>query len=77
MLSLWKLIFNLGKDVDLTKPLTEKILSNPNHNITKLILYIYSMESFVFTEMNSVTRNKDTSKIDIYGPFASALGYII
>ncbi len=58
-------------------PLNQKVLSNPKENVTKLILYIYSMQSFVFSGMNSVTRNKDISKIDIYGPFASALGFIV
>jgi len=35
------------------------------------------MESFVFKEINLASRTKDLSKIKFYGPFASALGYII
>jgi len=59
------------------KPLTTKILSNPNHDFVKRMLYVYSMQTFIFGEMNWVSRNKDLSKIEFYGPFASALGYII
>ena len=35
------------------------------------------MESFVFSQMNKATRDKDFTKIEIFGPFASILGYII
>lgn len=61
---LWKDIFKLGtKGVDLRKPLTPKILSDPDHVIVKTIVYIYSMESFIFHEMNKTSRTKDESKI--------------
>ena len=62
---------------DLDKPLTTKILSNPEHKITKHILYIYSMESFIYGEMNQASREKDKSKIQYYGAYAAALGYSI
>ena len=35
------------------------------------------MESFVYTEMNKASRQKDVSMIRYYGPFASALGFIV
>ena len=59
------------------KPLTEKILSDPNHEFVKKLIYIYSMQSFIFSEMNKASRNKDKTKIEFYGPLASAIGYII
>lgn len=59
------------------KPLTPKILSDPNHEFVKTLVYIYSMESFVFKEMNKASRSKDPLMIKMYGPFASALGFII
>jgi len=62
---------------NLQKPLTTKILSNPDHPFVKTILYIYSMQSFVFFEINKASRDKDLPKIEYYGPFASALGYIV
>ena len=40
-------------------------------------MYIYSMESFVYSEINKASRMKDVSKIKFYGAFASALGYVI
>ena len=75
---MWRVIFSLTeKEVDFKKPLTHKILSNPDNNFVKTMVYIYSMETFVFSEMNRASRTKDTSKIKYYGAFASALGYII
>ena len=35
------------------------------------------MESFIFREINIASRDKDLSKIEFYGPFVSALGYVI
>jgi len=73
----WKKIFSLAKSVDMKKPLTTEILSDPNHEFVQLMLYIYSMQTFIFKEMNKASRTKDLTKIEFYGPFASALGYII
>ena len=76
---MWKTIFSLAQmnDVEFSKPLTPKILSNPDHPFVKTLIYIYSMESFVFSEMNRASRMKDVSKIRFYGAYASALGYVI
>ena len=72
---MWKDIFALSKsDLDFNKPLTKKVLSDPDHNIVKTLIYIYSMESFIFKEMNKASREKDHSKIPFYGAFAAALG---
>ena len=35
------------------------------------------MESFIYSELNRASRTKDESKIEFYGAFASALGYIV
>lgn len=35
------------------------------------------MQSFVFSQMNKASREKDPSYIQYYGPLASALGFII
>ena len=32
---------------------------------------------YTFTEMNKASRDKDVSKIEFYGPLASALGMIV
>ena len=74
----WEVLFelnNLGQHLD--EPLTVKILSDPNHAITQRILYIYSMECFIYEDMNKACRDQDKSKIKFYGAFAAALSYII
>ena len=67
----------MAKLGDLDKPLTPKILSDPKHPITRHILYIYTMDSFVYGELNRATRDKDVSKIKYYGAYAAALSFII
>lgn len=75
---MWKRIFTIaGSDVDISKPLTPKILSDPNDPLVKTLMYIYSMQSFIYTDMNKASRTKDISKIKYFGAFASALGFII
>lgn len=59
------------------QPLTKEILMDPTHSFVKTLIYIYSMQSFVFGEMNKASRDKDYSKIHFYGPLASALALII
>ena len=80
---LWVKLFSLVKTFRhhkydaIDRPLTSSILGNPHHDLTKAIVNCYSMQSFIFSKMNKVIRNKDFSSIEIFGPFASFLGYII
>lgn len=71
------MLFELANLGDLNKPLTPKILSDSSNKITKHIIYLYTMESFIYAEMNKASRDKDKSKIKYYGAFAAALSYII
>ena len=74
----WEFLFQLGNPrYSLEKPLTQKILANSNNSITKLILYLYSMESFIYADLNRACRNKDTQAIKYYGAFSAALSFII
>ena len=73
----WQFLFKLADLGDIDQPLSKKILSDPTHNITKLLLYIYSMESFIYTDLNLACRQKNTNKIQYYGAFAAALSYIL
>ena len=75
--STWKNLFKLADLGNLDKPLTADILSDPDNKITKHILYLYSMESFIYPELNRASREKDESKIKYYGAYAAALSYII
>ena len=74
---LWTFFFKMVHSVKFKKPLTHCILSNPNHEFVKTLIYIYSMETFVLSAMNQASRNKDIDKIKLYGPLASALSYIV
>lgn len=47
-IELWKKIFEMVEDMDLGKPLTPEILSNSDHKFVKTLIYIYSMQSFIF-----------------------------
>jgi len=44
--------------------------------ITKAILFLYSMETFLPYKLNLAERNKDVSKVQSLGPFASAINEI-
>ena len=66
---------DLSEEMD--KPLTPKVLSDPDHKIVKHLMYIYSMESFIYADLNKACREKDKSKIKFYGAFAAALSFII
>ena len=56
----WDTLFKMNNlSEHLEKPLTAKILSDPYHVITKHILFIYSMESFIYADMNKACRDKD------------------
>jgi len=74
---MWKNLFKIGNLGNFDQPLTAKILSNSNHKIVKHLMYIFSMESFLFSELNLATREKNSLKIKYYGPIASAVGYIV
>ena len=73
----WDWLFEIGELGDINKPLTSSILEDPSHKFTQRIVYLYSMESFIYEDLNRASRNKDTSKIQYYGAFAAALSYII
>lgn len=66
---------NLDKDLD--TPLTPKVLSDPEHKAVRHIVYIYSMESFIYADLNRVCREKDKTMIKFFGAFAAALSFII
>ena len=71
------MLFDMADLGNLDQPLSAKILSNPNHPITRHLLYLYSMESFIYSELNQASRAKDKSKLSFYGAFAASLSYII
>ena len=59
------------------EPIDHLALFNPNNEITQAILYIFSMETFLFRVLNAATKNQDESKIKTLGPFARVLSFIV
>ena len=59
---------------DLKKvPVTDKA----EHKDVKAVLFLYSLESFLYPRLNKISREKDKSSILTLGPIAVALTKII
>ena len=64
-------------NIDDEKPIdTWNVLRNPDSQISKGLMIIYSMETFLPFELNIAERTKDECKIISLGPFAKALNEI-
>ena len=57
--------------------LTCEILENLKHPITKFILYLHTLETFLYKDLKLASREKDESKIMTLGPYALVLSYIL
>ena len=77
MLHVWKHIFDKFIHTDHKKPLTWETLDDPKADIVCGLLYVYSMETFVYSTLNTATRDHDSTKIMTLGPMAAALGEIV
>ena len=74
----WEIINKIVQsNYDVDKILTLKILKNYDHPIRKLILYIHSMETFLYKELKNASIKKDESRILTLGPYAAALSCIV
>ena len=62
---------------DQRAPIDPESLKDPSKVIVQFIMYVYNMDSFVYTLMNLANRTLDTSKADTLGPFAKIFGQII
>ena len=74
---IWKHIFDQFFDLDNQEPLTYNILRDPSANIVCGLLYIFSMETFLYSTLNTATRENDNTKIFTLGPMARVLGTIL
>jgi hypothetical protein len=54
-----------------------KILDNRNNKITKFLLYLHTMDTFIYRDLKNVSRFKDANKIKSLGPYAMCLSYIL
>ena len=50
---------------------------HPGSVLVRTLLSIYSMDSFVFKDMNKACRDQDENKLDFYGPYLNCLYDII
>ena len=74
----WEIINKIVQsNYEIDEILTFEILINYNHPITKLILYIHSMETFLYKELKKASMTKDESRILTLGPYASVLSCIV
>jgi hypothetical protein len=73
----WNHIFDFADIGDLEKPLNNEILTNPSSEISKHIMYLYSMESFLCHDLSQACSEKNDTKIEYYAPFANAVSQII
>ena len=48
-----------------------------NHSVTKSLIYMHSMQTFLFSELKRASFEKDESRIPSLGPYAAALSFII
>ena len=46
----------------------EKTLLKADHPLTTLLIYMFSMESYLYKEMSTVSLCKDVNKVDSFGP---------
>lgn len=53
------------------------VIDDPEHNDVKAIVYLYSMESFLYRRINQISRDKDATVVNNLGPYAVALTRII
>ena len=74
----WWAIFKIGtQNFDLNKPLTNEILLDPHHIVTQTLIYIHSMETFIYKDLKKASLMKDITKIKTLGPYAHMMSHII
>ena len=61
----------------MNQKLDYKILKNPDHPVTKTLIYIHSMETFIYGDLKKACLNRDCSRVETLGPYAYVLGEII
>ena len=71
---IWYTLLNVSEIDDFSKV---PKLTNPEHNDVKVVLVIYSLQSFLYERINSGIREQDSSLISTLGPYAVALTSII
>ena len=61
----------------MNQPLSSKILQNPDHPVTQTLIYIHSMETFIYGDLKKASLNKDITKVKTLGPYALVIGTVL
>jgi len=61
----------------MNEELTLKILRNADHPVTKTLIYIHSMQTFIYGDLKEASLNLDCSRVKTFGPFARVMGIIV
>jgi len=64
-------------EMDVHIPLVLGQLKDPDNRFMQLVLYLYSIESVLYTDISKASRNVDKQKLNNLGPFAAVLYRIL
>ena len=70
----WTLMFKETRIEKWDEQLDEDEMTDPENNLVRLILYIYSLDSFLFSAVDYALKSGDMSKTSTLGPYAKILG---
>lgn len=76
----WKAFFSVSgiyQMDEIDQEIERERLSDPDDPLTIALIYMYSMETFIQSEINRATRNQDIIAVESLGPFAAALNQIV
>ena len=74
----WKAIFKIyAEDNSFSEPIDLENLANPDTEIHKLIVFIYSLDFYIHEMMYNAAVRQERLKIEKIGPFAFCINYII
>ena len=76
----WQVFFKVSgfdKKNGIDEEVDQTTLSDPSDPITSVLIYMYSMDTFIPIELNKASRMKDLTKVETLGPFAAVLNHIV
>lgn len=64
-------------EINLESIISMDVLKDPKHPVNIIILYIYSLDTFIYATLNYALKHGDETKIPSMGPFAYVLERIL
>ncbi len=61
----------------MNQPLTPEIYNNLDHCVTQTLIYIHSMETFIYKDLKKACLQKDITKVKTLGPYAWVMSCIL